>query len=369
MTADMPATTDILAQRRGHLGILVLNRPQALNALSLDMIRALTVHLRAWLDDPEVGAVLLLGAGRPGRPPAFCAGGDIRFFHAAYHAGDPRMEDFFTEEYALDHLIHRYPKPTLVLMDGVTMGGGMGLGQGARLRVVTETSRLAMPETTIGLFPDVGGGWFLARCPGRMGEFLGLTGESLGAADAIGVGLADVRVPAQRLQALVDAVAAETRADGTGALEAARAHAVEAGDDTPVLAQRDLIDRAFAAPSVAAIIDILGQEASDFSHRIADDLAARSPLMLAVTLEQVRRGRTSTLADDLRMERGVMRHCLHLRPGASDAVEGIRALAIDKDRSPNWNPARLEDVEPALVQQFFASPWPAQAHPLRHLRD
>src|SRR4051794_20907974 len=234
-----PATDapSVLAERRGHLGILTLNRPQALNALSLEMIRALTAQLLAWRDDAAVGAVVLRGAGRPGKAPAFCAGGDIRFFHQGVLAGDPRVEDFFTEEYALDHLVHRYPKPVITLMDGVTMGGGMGIAQGSTLRVATEHSRLAMPETQIGLFPDVGGGWFLARSPGRLGEFLGLSGLALAAADAIAAGWADVCVPAAELDTLVQSVAEAARIGGGGALEAARAFASDPGAGT-LAAQR-----------------------------------------------------------------------------------------------------------------------------------
>jgi enoyl-CoA hydratase/carnithine racemase len=185
----------VLARRQGPLGLITLNRAAALNALSLGMVRDLTTVLLQWREDPAVKAVLVQGAGREGKPPAFCAGGDIRFFHQAALAGDPRLEDFFTEEYALNHLIHHYPKPYIALMDGVCMGGGMGISQGASLRVVTELSKLAMPETHIGLFPDVGGGWFLARCPGHVGEYLALSGEVLGAADAIAFGLADVQLP------------------------------------------------------------------------------------------------------------------------------------------------------------------------------
>ena len=356
----------MLVERRGHLGILTLNRPQALNALSLEMIRRLTQHLRVWRDDPGIGAVLLRGAGRPGKAPAFCAGGDIRFFHEAALAGDPRVEDFFTEEYALDHLVHRFPKPVVALMDGVTMGGGMGISQGAALRVVTEHSKLAMPETNIGLFPDVGGGWFLARNPGRLGEFLGLGGHVLGAADALDVGWADIHVPSAQLEALVQAVADATRADGGGAFEAARGFATDAGAAT-LAPHRALIDRVFALPTLGAIVEALAAEEGEFAAHASAQLARRSPLMMAVTLEQVRRARTLGLADDLRMERGLVRHCFHLRPGQSETLEGIRALAIDKDHAPRWNPPTIAEVDDALVQAFFASPWPGHAHPLRDL--
>ena len=362
----MPEST-VLAERRKHLGILTLNRPQALNALSLEMIRAITGQLLAWREDPQVGAVLLRGANRAGKAPAFCAGGDIRYFHAAALAGDPTLEDFFSEEYALNHLVHTFGKPTFVLMDGITMGGGMGLAQGASMRIVTEHGRLAMPETNIGLFPDVGGGWFLARTPGRLGEFLGLGGQVLGAADALAVDWADVHVPAGRLDELVQALADATAVDGVGALSAVNAFAADAGP-APLREQRELIDRVFAAPDLAAIAAALAAEQGEFAALVAKALAQRSPLMMSVTLAQIRRARTMTLADDLRMERGLVRHCFHLRPGAAgETLEGIRALAVDKDHAPKWNPAAIADVTPAMVDAFFVSPWPAHAHPLRDL--
>ena len=184
-------TGEVLAQVRGQVGCITLNRPRALNALSLGMIRDITAALIAWRDDTHVLAVVVRGMGKEGPFGAFCAGGDIRFFHQAALAGNPELEDFFTEEYALNHLVHTYPKPYIALMDGIVMGGGMGISQGASLRIVTERSKLAMPETGIGLFPDVGGGYFLSRCPGRLGEYLGLTGHVLGGTEAMSMGLAD----------------------------------------------------------------------------------------------------------------------------------------------------------------------------------
>jgi enoyl-CoA hydratase/carnithine racemase len=362
----MPEST-ILAERRKHLGILTLNRPKALNALSLEMIRAITAQLLAWREDPQVGAVLLRGANREGKPPAFCAGGDIRYFHAAALAGDPTLEDFFSEEYALNHLVHTFGKPTVVLMDGVTMGGGMGLAQGASMRIVTEHGRLAMPETNIGLFPDVGGGWFLARAPGHLGEFLGLSGQVLGAADSLAVDWADVCVKADRLGDLVQALVDATAVDGVGALSAVNAFASDAGAAS-LRGQRDLIDRVFALPDLAAILAALAAEEGAFAAALARGLSQRSPLMMAVTLAQIRRARTLTLADELRMERGLVRHCFHLCPGAaSETLEGIRALVVDKDHAPKWNPPAIGDVTAALVDAFFVSPWPAHAHPLRDL--
>jgi enoyl-CoA hydratase len=357
----------VVAERRQHLGILTLNRPKALNALSLEMIRLLTAQLLAWRADPQVGAVLLRGANREGKAPAFCAGGDIRYFHEAALAGDPTLEDFFSEEYALNHLIHTFGKPTFVLMDGITMGGGMGLAQGCSMRIATEHSKLAMPETNIGLFPDVGGGWFLARKPGRLGEFLGLAGQVLGAADALAVDWADVFVPSAGLDELVQAVADAAAIDGVGALSAVNAFAGDAGAST-LRAQRELVDRVFAAPDLPGILAALAAEPGEFAQSVSRSLAQRSPLMMAVTLAQIRRARTLTLADDLRMERGLVRRCFHLRPGAaSETLEGIRALVIDKDQSPKWNPAAVADVDAAMVDAFFVPPWPAHAHPLRDL--
>jgi enoyl-CoA hydratase/carnithine racemase len=347
--------------------VLTLNRPNALNALSLEMIRQLTAQLLAWRDDPQVGAVLLRGANRQGKVPAFCAGGDIRYFHEAALAGDPTLEDFFSEEYALNHLVHTFGKPTIVLMDGITMGGGMGLAQGASMRIVTEHAKLAMPETNIGLFPDVGGGWFLARAPGHLGEFLGLGGQVLDAADALAVDWADVCVKADRLDALVQALVDATAVDGVGALSAVNAFAADAGAAS-LRAHRELIDRVFAAPDLAGVMAALAAEPGDFAAALATTLSQRSPLMMAVTLAQIRRARTMTLADELRMERGLVRHCFHLRPGtASETLEGIRALVVDKDHAPKWNPAAVADVTPEMVEAFFASPWPAHAHPLRDL--
>jgi enoyl-CoA hydratase/carnithine racemase len=357
----------VLAEVRGQIGVLTLNRPSALNALSLAMVRDITAVLLAWRDDDSVQAVLMRGAGRPGKPPGFCAGGDIRYFHQAALAGDPSLEDFFTEEYSLNHLIHTYGKPTIVLMDGITMGGGMGLAQGASLRVVTEHSKLAMPETNIGLFPDVGGGWFLSRCPGYLGEYLALSGQVLGAADAMDAGLADVFIPSAQLPGLVESLTDQPMPQGEQALAAVRARAQPA-QAASLAAEQPRIERHFAAPSVLAIATSLASDDSAWAADTLKTLRQRSPLMMAVTLEQVRRARHMTLSDELRMERGLVRQSFHLRPGAaSETVEGIRALAVDKDHSPRWQPACIEDVDAATVEAYFAAPWPPHAHPLRHL--
>jgi len=361
--------SDVITEVRGRVGFITLNRPKALNALSLGMIRSLTATLLAWRDDAAIEAVAIRGMGKEGPFGAFCAGGDIRFFHQAALAGNPELEDFFTEEYALNHLIHHYPKPYVAFLDGIVMGGGMGIsGHGGKhsLRIATERTKMAMPETNIGLFPDVGGGWFLSRCPGRIGEYLALTGHAIGAAEAVAVGLADVAVQSAELPGLWAALESE----GAAGLAAMRQSA-SAGGGTPqtgLLAEQERIDRCFGQGSIGEILAALQADASPWAVETAAVLRKRSPLMLHVVLEQLRRARSMTLAQDLRMERGLVRRCFHLRPGAaSETVEGIRALAVDKDHAPKWNPTRIEDVQAADVAAFFDSPWPAHAHPLRDL--
>lgn len=355
---------------RGRVGCITLDRPTALNALSLPMIRALTTVLRGWREDSRILAVAIRGTGKEGPFGAFCAGGDIRFFHQAALSGDPALEDFFTEEYALNHLIHTYPKPYIAFMDGICMGGGMGISQGASLRIVTERSKLAMPETNIGLFPDVGGGYFLSRCAGYLGEYLALTGRMLSGGEAIAAGLADALVDSGRLAPLWESLASTPFETGEAVERWCQTHQTKEGfrASWPVVE----VDGIFGLPSVPAIMGALASAPSDWAAETAAALRKRSPLMLHVVLEQIRRARGMGLADDLRMERDLVRHCFHpahlgRSASASETVEGIRALAVDKDHTPRWNPARIEDVVPDMVNGFFRSPWPAWAHPLSHL--
>jgi enoyl-CoA hydratase/carnithine racemase len=369
MTALAPVD-EVITEIRGQVGLITLSRAKALNALSLGMVRSLTATLLAWKDDTGVKAVAIRGSTKAGVFGGFCAGGDIRFFHQAALAGNPTLEDFFTEEYALNHLIHHYPKPYIAFMDGIVMGGGMGISQGASHRLVTEHTKMAMPETNIGLFPDVGGGYFLSRCPGRAGEWLALTGDVIDGTTAVALGLADQLVASARLSEAWEAL---TTLEWTGAAPLDAWSAIFLGaaraDSTWASGQ---IDQFFALETVPAIVQALEADSSDWAQHTAATLRKRSPLMLHVVLEQVRRARSMTLADDLRMERGMVRHCFftaHLgRSGAtSETVEGIRALAVDKDHMPRWNPARIEDVTADMVAPFFDSPWPVHAHPLRDL--
>ncbi|MDP2015632.1 enoyl-CoA hydratase/isomerase family protein [Hydrogenophaga sp.] len=356
----------VIAEVLGRVGCITLNRPKALNALSLEMIRSITQALTAWRDDDQVQAVAVRGVNKEGPFGQFCAGGDIRFFHQAALSGDASLEDFFTEEYALNHLIHKYPKPYIAFMDGIVMGGGMGISQGASLRIVTERSKLAMPETHIGLFPDVGGGYFLSRCPGRLGEYLALTGQVLGARDAMAAGLADGFIESGRLSGLWNSLAQTPFENGASVERWCASHLSTAVAPGSWPAKE--IDRVFGLPDMHAIISTLESGDGEWAKATAATLRHRSPLMLHVVLAQVRRARAMGLADNLRMERGMVYRCFHLRPGAaSETVEGIRALAVDKDQQPRWNPERIEDVERGQVAAFFESPWTADAHPLKHL--
>ena len=366
------AQGDVLAEVQGTVGLITLNRSKALNALSLDMVRSITQALLAWAQDDRVQAVAMRGMGKEGAFGAFCAGGDIRFFHTAALAGDASLDDFFTEEYRLNHLIHHYAKPCMVFMDGVVMGGGMGLAQGASLRIATERTKMAMPETMIGLFPDVGGGYFLSRCEGALGEYLGLTGHMMNGAEAVFAGLADVLVDSADLNALWAALPTVhwTQPDALERFTHAYQAATNSAKRTTPSWWSPSLNHAFSAadlPAIAQALDAAGHtQALEALHK-------RSPLMLAVTLAQIRRARSMNLSDELRMERDLVRHSfhpLHLQrtPAQSDTVEGIRALAVDKDHAPRWSPALINDVSTDMVTPFFNSPWAPEAHPLRDLQ-
>lgn len=365
--------SDIQFEQQGSVGFITLARPRALNALSLPMIRDITAALRLWLDDPAVLVVAMRGSDKQGAFGNFCAGGDIRFFHTAALAGDTQLEDFFTEEYRLNHLLHRYSKPVIAFLDGIVMGGGMGLAQGASVRLVTQRTRMAMPETGIGLFPDVGGGYFLSRCPGRVGEYLAMAGNSFGAHEALQWGLADRLVSAD-LQAAIWQRLSEARAGNGVSLvdEVLQSLAPVSALPAPQSWTGEC-DRHFALGSVQEILHSLQSESSEWAQASVTTLLGRSPLMVHVALEQVRRARQMPLDAALRMERDMVRHCfhpVHLQRSAaqSETVEGIRALAVDKDQTPRWSPTNLDSVTQDMVDGFFVSPWPELSHPLRDLQ-
>ncbi|MET0981831.1 MAG: enoyl-CoA hydratase/isomerase family protein [Telluria sp.] len=359
-------TDHVLTRVANGTGVITLDRPKALNSLSLAMVRRLTETLLAWRGDASVAAVVITSSSEK----ALCAGGDIRFFHEVGRAtptgGSALLEDFFTEEYALNHLIHFYPKPYISLMDGVVMGGGMGIAQGGPetgLRIVTERTKMAMPEVNIGLFPDVGGSHFLSHAPGQLGNYLGLTGLTIGAADALYVGLADLFVPGARLGEL-NALIAST--PGAQLVEAIRAFGAQFADEagpSVLQAARGAIDAHFGAESVAAIMASLEGDDSPFAQKALAAMRQRSPLLMCVTREMLVRGASLGVADCLRMERSLVRRNFE----HGEVLEGVRALVIDKDNAPRWNPPTLDEVRPGMVARFFEPVWPDHAHPLRNL--
>jgi len=344
-----PAPSDesrVLMRAAGGLGCLTLNRPRALNALDLGMIGDLAAALDAWEHDTDVDLVLLDGAGDRG----LCAGGDVRGLYEQIRSGDPEgAGQFFRAEYAVNARIAEYPKPIVVLADGITMGGGIGLAGHATIRIVTERSKLAMPETRIGFTPDVGGTWLLARAPGRLGEYLALTGATMDASDAIYVGLADHFVPSANLDGLRDAL--ETRADPSSPTEL-----VLLFDETPepshLAAQRPWIDEAFAGETVAEIVDRLRARPESEASSAADVLGEVSPTGLAVTLAAVRRARElPDLRAALAQEYGLVMWFATSQP---DLLEGIRAQLVDKDRTPRWQPATIRELTPDAAASAFA---------------
>src|SRR4051812_3382822 len=279
--------SDVIVEIEGRAALITLNRPKALNALTLDMIRQVTAVLLACRDADAIEFVAVRGTGKDGNPFGnLCAGGDLRFFHEAVLAGNPELEDFFTEEYVLNWIVNNFPKPYAVFMDGIVMGGGMGISGHARkgptMRIVTERTKMAMPETNVGLFPDVGGGYFLSRCPGHIGEYLALTGVVIGGADALYAGLADAVVPSEGLASLWESIAGQGPVNGGKAVL----------EESTLAKNEDAIERFFSLPTVGEIVAALEGDASDFARQTAAALRQRSPLMLHVVLEHLRRART-----------------------------------------------------------------------------
>ncbi|MFG3489139.1 enoyl-CoA hydratase/isomerase family protein [Streptomyces sp. NPDC047972] len=333
-------TEDVLVRTEGRTGRLVLNRPRALNALTHPMVLRIEEALTAWRDDPAVDAVVISGAGERG----LCAGGDIRAIHEDARAGGTASADFWRDEYRLNALIARYPKPYVALMDGIVMGGGVGVSAHGTVRIVTERSRVAMPETGIGFVPDVGGTYLLGLAPGELGTHLALTGAPVGAADALLCGLADHFVPSERLDRLVDDLAR------TSVREALAEHVAQAPPGV-LAAHRRWIDHCYAAGTVEEIVDRLVASGVPAAEEAATTLSAKSPTALKVTLTSLRRARgLGPLERVLEQEYRVS--CAALT--SPDLVEGIRAQVVDKDRTPRWSPARPSDVTDEDVARYFA---------------
>ena len=336
---------DVIVRELGALRRLTLNRPKALNAITLDMAVTMTAFMREWTDDPKVGAVLLDGAG--GR--AFAAGGDIHALYDAAKSGDPLPEHFWATEYHLNVLIARYRKPVVALMDGVVMGGGVGLASHAAHRIVTERSSVAMPEVGIGFFPDVGVAFLLAQAPGEVGAHLMLTGDRIGAADAIYSGLADIHIPAAKL-AEIPAALADCR---TAEAVRARLDAIAAAPPMGRLqAARSWIDPCYGANDVAVIVERLRGCDNEGVGAALAALEKASPTSLKVTLRNARSALSfSRVEQSFQQDYRIALACID----GHDFTEGIRATIVDKDRNPAWLPARLEEVTEAIVERHFKS--------------
>ena len=341
---------DILITREGAAGFLSLNRPSALHALTLDMCHEMTSALGEWRDDPGVESVIIDHAAAPDGDPklsrGFCAGGDIAFLrNSALNDGGLSGRKFFHDEYQLNHRIFTYPKPVVAFMDGITMGGGVGISQPARFRVATENTRLAMPETGIGLFPDVGGGWYLSRLPGRIGQFLALTGARLDGAECKWAGLATHYLPHAALSEAKARIAAGHEPGGV----------LSALAVTPpparIEANAALIARHFASDRYEDILASLASEDSDWAAKELAALRTKSPQPCKVALRQLAdSAKLTDFADNMVMEYRIASRVL-TRP---DFAEGVRAVIVDKDNAPKWEPATPEAVTDALIDSIFA---------------
>jgi enoyl-CoA hydratase len=343
----MTGEPEVLFERRGAAGLITLNRPQALNAVTLEMVRALRRQLDAWRDDPAITRVIIMGAG----DRAFSAGGDLRQVYESGRNG--RQQEaliYWREEYALNTVIKYYPKPYVALLDGIVMGGGVGISVHGSHRVAGDKFMFAMPEVNIGFFPDVGATWFLPRMPGQLGTYCALTGERLRADDAVVSGIATHRVPSARNADLLEGLC------GNGSIDAILgAFAVPAGGG-PIAARSGVIDRVFANDTVEAILENLDLVASSgevhaaWAEATAKTIRSRSPTSLKIALSQVQRGKTMSFEDCVRTEFRIVSRIVY----GSDFYEGVRATIIDKDNAPKWQPASLAEVTTAEVERYFA---------------
>uniref|UniRef100_A0A8C7FKL9 3-hydroxyisobutyryl-CoA hydrolase n=2 Tax=Oncorhynchus kisutch TaxID=8019 RepID=A0A8C7FKL9_ONCKI len=346
------AGAEILVEKVGNAGVITLNRPKALNALNMNMIRLMYPQLKKWETDNETDIVIVKGAGGK----AFCAGGDIRAVTEAGKIGDALAKNFFREEYILNNTIGTYQKPYVALIDGITMGGGVGLSVHGRFRVATEKTLFAMPETAIGLFPDVGGGYFLPRLQGQLGLFLALTGFRLKGRDVQRAGVASHFVESQKIAALEkELVDLKTPSieDVSRVLDSYQKRSSLDAEKPFVLEQHiDLIDKLFQSNSVEGIVHNLKTDGSPFAQKQAETLAKMSPTSLKITFKQLQAGGTMSLQEVLVMEYRLSQACM---VKGSDFYEGVRAVLVDKDHSPKWSPSTLKEVSEQSVEDCFSS--------------
>ncbi len=339
----MTTEPEILFEKRGRAGIVTLNRPKALNALNSNMVSLMHPQLVAWAEDPQVELVIVRGAGEK----AFCAGGDIRQLHDWGTAKDPAMRAFYAEEYRLNTYIKHYPKPYVALVEGIVMGGGVGVSVHGSHRVAGERLMFAMPETGIGFFPDVGGTYFLPRMPGKTGTWLALTASRLGQADALWSGFATHAIASDDLDAVAGALCDRGNPDETLAAFSRPA------PDAPVQALQGVIDRCFAGETVEDILALLDAETgehADWAHKQAETMRGKSPTSLKIALRQMQEGAKADFRECMRIEYRVVTRIAQ----GIDFYEGVRAVIIDKDHAPKWQPATLAEVSDAAVDAYFA---------------
>jgi len=338
----MSEEPEVLCEKRGSAGLIVLNRPKALNALSLDMVRGMASALDAWEKDPTVTRIVVSGAGEK----AFCAGGDIRSLHDLGKAGNhAEALTFWREEYVLNHRIKTYPKPYVALVDGIVMGGGVGVSLHGTVRVAGDRWLFAMPEVGIGFFPDVGGTYALPRLPGATGMWLALTGARIRRADAAALGLATHAVPTAAMDELRESLVAGED------IETAIARFAAPAEPAPHASSRAVIDRCFSAPTVSEILARLDAEApvSEFAAEAAATMRTKSPTSLRLTHAQMLRGAALDFAAAMKLEYRMVTRILE----GHDFYEGIRAVVIDKDQKPEWNPPTLDGVSDAAIARYF----------------
>lgn len=344
---DTHLVAEEIKSKEGYLGLITLKRPEALNALTLNMVQSLDQYLHAWEMNDDIKAVIIRGSGGK----AFCAGGDIKQVYAEKQSNNPHINRFFWNEYRLNHHIHNYRKPYIAFLDGLTMGGGVGISIHGSHRIATERFTFAMPETRIGFFPDIGSSYFLPRCPGSLGVYLGLTSKQINTTDALYTGLVDYGVSSDQLENIVQALADHP-------LNAQNSHSAiskiiepftTSFENSTLSSYKKEINHCFSAESIMEIINRLRQLRTGWSEETIEDLLTRSPTSLTVTLKEMHEGKRMDFDNCMKMEYRLACHFLQ----SHDFFEGVRARVIDKDNQPTWKPAKLDEITNALINSYF----------------
>ena len=330
---------DILFEQNKQVGVVILNRPLALNALTLDMVKSLQVQLIKWANEQAIEAVLVKSSS----DKAFCAGGDVRWLYDTGRLNDPEQMQFFWHEYRLNHFIKHFPKPYISLLDGITMGGGVGISLHGSYPIATENFSFAMPETGIGFFPDIGGGYLLSRAKGEIGTYLALTGKRIGVGDALAAGLITHAIARDDLSKIISGLF-----EGQGIYSLLSSHRLPQ-QSTPLLSVEGEINACFCHDSVEQILSALEEQGSDWSKKTHSLLLSKSPTSLKVTLKQLRLAKSRTMGECMKMEYQMVSQFMK----QSDFYEGVRALLVDKDKKPQWHPNLLSDVTEELVDTYF----------------